>query len=1186
MMKCIIVLIFTLVAIDVSTATEILYVLPDNSTNVASCPSQPCATLSQYLSDNGSLPVVSNVEYHFLPGEHHVPANLILQNLHNFSIIGTVSNLSSPVVLVGCLQWYVINIVDSHFVSINNVVFKRCSIWADNRRHLTNLGLSCCFSCKISNVTFMQYGIIGYNLIGTSYLHNIKFENSCQIIFLRYSTCPSWNNYTDTYMHDLMINQLLIFNRTKCSMRTYRATAGLYLHLEYTKYHMTILISNSHFHIMDQGAFRIKSGYSHTAVQNFFVTNSTFKSIEAELAISIRISPFNKNVHFVNCNFHNNIAVIRVSVEVCKSHECKLSFSNTNPPLNLTNIYFIRCQFINNSHGLLTIENRVPLLGKVNLLLESLKLSHNFHSHKTITRFNIILVSTANVHINGTFNVTKNHCGLSIMQLQSCDILFSGKIIFDDNYCAEVISLDTYIKVLEHTNIAITNNSYQNVLISLESAGEYYQPYPFCLFQYVAMKNYTIRTKMLTHDHYVISFSHNYKTLNNNNYIVDFNGSTLYSQTDDYSISLCHFLSHCKWLSSSPFYNQDPENVNKQIIQNDDKICDYLNHKHICYCSESREINCSKDILGSVYPGQMLKTSLCNKCSNDSTILYAEVHNINLPSSSCKIAHQSQLIYVIGNHSNTVNYTIASGKPDSERCELFLTASPFLNKIYDAFYVQLLPCPVGFTLQNGVCDCDPILPPNFVKCYIDHSAIRRPANTWITAHDHSQLQGNDIKYLISDCHMDYCLPYSSNVNLLYPDLQCQFNRTGILCSQCHHNLSMVFGSSRCLKCTNVHILITIIVIVAGIVLVVLLYLFNLTVTNGTINGIIFYANIISINDSVFLVNDNVFKPLRVFISFANLDLGIETCFYNGMDSYAKMWLQLFFPFYLIIIAASIIIASRYSSRILRLTYTRSLPVLATLFLLSYTGVLRTVLTVLFSYSTITHLPSGHQQIVWFIDASVPLFGLKFTILFITCLVLFLLLIPFNIILLFTRYLLQFRLINRFKPLLDAFQGSYKDKHYYWVGVHIILRSMFFALYGFQATPRLIIATLILIFFIGYHGYTHPYKNKPINIHELLLLINLTMMYAVSYQCGKNISLIVSNVMISLAFIQFGTILLYHFLTYTCQYNILNKLKLQMIKYITKKSNCQNLNYLELLDIPERTYNYAEYQDGLVSDDFG
>ena len=306
-----------------------------------------------------------------------------------------------------------------------------------------------------------------------------------------------------------------------------------------------------------------------------------------------------------------------------------------------------------------------------------------------------------------------------------------------------------------------------------------------------------------------------------------------------------------------------------------------------------------------------------------------------------------------------------------------------------------------------------------------------------------------------------------------------------------------------------------------------------------------------------------------------------------MDSYAKMWLQLFFPFYLIIIAASIIIASRYSYRILRLTYTRSLPVLSTLFLLSYTGVLRTVLTVLFSYSTITHLPSGHKQIVWSIDASVPLFGIKFTILFITCLVLFLMSIPFNIILLFTRYLLHFRLINRFKPLLDAFQGSYKDRYYHWVALHITLQSIFFSLHGFQIKARSTIATIILIFFSVYHGYVHPCKHKLVNIQELFLLISLTIMYAVSYQSSEKVFSVVSNVMISLAFIQFCLIVIYHFLTYTCHCDVINKIKLgkQMMQGITKKNECKISIYLEILDIPECTYNYNQYQDGLVSDDF-
>ena len=177
----------------------------------------------------------------------------------------------------------------------------------------------------------------------------------------------------------------------------------------------------------------------------------------------------------------------------------------------------------------------------------------------------------------------------------------------------------------------------------------------------------------------------------------------------------------------------------------------------IVYCSQYKIVNCSINVLGKVYPGQTLQTNLCNMYSNDdNTILYAEVHNIHLPSSTCKIAHQSQLINIIENHSNTVNYTIVSSIPNTNRCRLFLTATPFLNTIYDVFYVELLPCPIGFTLQNGICNCDPILPASINKCNIDYSTISRPANTWMTA----PLQTNNTKYLISECPMEYCLPYS------------------------------------------------------------------------------------------------------------------------------------------------------------------------------------------------------------------------------------------------------------------------------------------------------------------------------------------------------------------------------------------------------------------------------------------
>ena len=633
------------------------------------------------------------------------------------------------------------------------------------------------------------------------------------------------------------------------------------------------------------------------------------------------------------------------------------------------------------------------------------------------------------------------------------------------------------------------------------------------------------------------------------------------------------------------FYGHDPGLINQQIIQTNFSGQKQINHHtFICILSSQFQYDCAIDTLGPVYPGQKLQVELSTPCTyrGESSVVYAETHNNLLPSTACRIAHQTELLNII-NYSGTISYTIVSNS--SNICELFLTASPHLHFVYEAFYVSLLPCPVGFTLQNGICDCDPLLPPDIDTCYIEQAVIRRPVSTWITAH----VQSNDTKYLTGNCPMDYCLPYSSNILLTSPDTQCQFNRTGILCSQCQHPLSMVFGSSRCMECTNVHILISILIILAGVVLVIMIYILNLTVTNGTINGIIVYANIISINDSVFLVNDNVYKPLRVFISFTNLDLGIETCFYNGMDSYAKIWLQLFFPSYLIIIAISIIVTSRYSYRILRLTYTRSLPVLATLFLLSYTGVLRVVLTVLFSYSTITHLPSGQLQIVWSIDASVPLFGVKFIMLFIYCVIIFFLLIPFNIILLFTRRLSWLKLISRYKPLLDAFQGSYKDKYYYWIGVHIILRGLFYALYALQLHLRLVISVIILILFICYFGYSQPYKHKVMNSQELILLANLTILHAVSYQNNDKIFFIVTNVMISLAFIQFCTILICHFLIYACPCNVVISivtLKEKLMNFcILRKSNKRHQREILLLNIPERTYNYSEYQDGLVSDDF-
>ena len=101
------------------------------------------------------------------------------------------------------------------------------------------------------------------------------------------------------------------------------------------------------------------------------------------------------------------------------------------------------------------------------------------------------------------------------------------------------------------------------------------------------------------------------------------------------------------------------------------------------------------------------------------------------------------------------------------------------------------------------------------------------------------------------CPFHYCLLNPSQLNLSTPDSQCQFNRSGALCGQCQQDLSTVFGSSQCKQCTDLYLLILIPTAIAGVVLVLILFIFNLTVTDGNINGFLLYSNAVAINSSVF-----------------------------------------------------------------------------------------------------------------------------------------------------------------------------------------------------------------------------------------------------------------------------------------------------------------------------------------------
>ena len=127
----------------------------------------------------------------------------------------------------------------------------------------------------------------------------------------------------------------------------------------------------------------------------------------------------------------------------------------------------------------------------------------------------------------------------------------------------------------------------------------------------------------------------------------------------------------------------------------------------------------------------------------------------------------------------------------------------------------------------------------------------------------------------------------------------------------------------------------------------------------------------------------------------NLDLGIETCFFDGMDAYARAWLQFVFPAYVWAIALFIIMFSHYSIRISKLIGNNSVPVLATLILLSYSKLLQAVISVL--SATNIHFLNGSTMSAWERDGNIQYLTGKHIPLFVFALaVLVLLWFPFTL----------------------------------------------------------------------------------------------------------------------------------------------------------------------------------------------
>ena len=1123
-------LFLNLLSLCLSTST-IYTVTPDDSNTTC----HHCHNLQHYLL-NITKYFTSNTQLLFLPGLHHLHTDLIIQNVHNISLIGSTANGTTlDTVIIQCNSSVGITMNNITDLALENLAIENCRvtnnflkiyymIFRDNAvilSHCNNVHLQ---NIKICIPQSYRPSILAINVLGTSSFINVTSNR----LTIEYSEV----NIGDKCIKLLMENYHIPSNILNNAIIIHLYQHSYKVELEFYNTEFTALISaNRVFKFLQTGKVFgnlihfnqcIVEKFNPELPQNLFYFESQTKESKYQMQIS-----------FTNCIFRYN-KLYRL-----------FSFHGTLS-LKLTN-----CIFKYNQFEVIRMTDS-PYSHRNSIIIANT----SFYAIKS--KFSLIHISSTLLDLEGPVVFIKVEAE-RILHVQDSFIVCHHYIEFSWNMVSFADHTD-YIIVQENTLINMTGNKYSMIQMN----PQYYEAYLISNFTAPCYYQYTVR---------------------------DFDKLKL---TDRMNFSIVfhkdifiHTLmtAHCRWLPTSAFNSTKPMDINNKLITSDFPLA---YQKLICSCVCNTTLNCNTNTLATVYPGQTISLSLSFNFAyinpaietTNSVIIAVEINDDVLPPTACKLAEVSELIHKIYYSSCTImNFTVVYNGPSYlQWCELFIKI--ISTHQIDAYYIDILPCPAGFVQHNGICMCDPILKSTLpvTTCDINHQTILRPASSWLSA---VTINDSYQYHICHHCPLLYCLPQSSQLNFSTPNSQCQFNRSGLLCGHCQQGLSTVFGYYHCQHCSNVYLLLIIPIAVAGLVLVLLLFILNLTITDGDINGFILYVNIISINNHVFFPQFHKFINFwYAFISLANLDLGIPTCFYNGMDDYAKMWLQLAFPAYLILIATFLIIASRHSTKVQRITERRALPVLATLFLLSYTKILRTVSRVLFYYSTITHLPSGHTTLVWAVDANIPLFGLKYTVLFIVCLILFLILLPFNAILTFTKTLSNFAFINHFKPLIDAYQGPYKYKYYYWIGLQLIMRAVFFGLSALDKNVNLTVSIILLAVISITHAKINPVKHNYKNLYELCYLFYLSTMYTLSYG-HYNIAI---NVIIIIAALQFLLIIIHHTISNICGGVILYKLKNiteMTVKRIARSQNT-TLHHVELRNTPpDKAHNYQELIEPLV-----
>ena len=255
--------------------------------------------------------------------------------------------------------------------------------------------------------------------------------------------------------------------------------------------------------------------------------------------------------------------------------------------------------------------------------------------------------------------------------------------------------------------------------------------------------------------------------------------------------------------------------------------------------------------------------------------------------------------------------------------------------------------------------------------------------------------------------------------------------------------------------------------------------------------------------------------------------------------------------HLAILVGAIILACNYSFTAVKVFGRNNIALLATLFLLSYTKILKTIIPQVFQGSANDTSDQLVPYYVWIYDGNIEYLSIEYlkgkhVALFAVALVfLVFLFLPYTLLLMFgqcihsmpsqRRCVLRFLNSAAFVSIMDAYHAPYNNRHRYWTGLMLLSRCVLFLAFSFNYSDsgllaNMYITTLVLIGLLTIKACTTKvYKNSFVNILEICFLLNLVILSGTIIYLGysDNIICICTIASISVSMVISAGILAYH-----------------------------------------------------------